>query len=755
MNTKKTILVCALAAAFAGPAAAGDMLAGDAAAAKFPAVLQGMGLRDAKWMQLTNGVEYYYGRFSDLLGTVDGFTGSKNDLHMLRIDYARSPVKMKFVDHTQTSTKRWTTSKTAAQHGALFAVNMTMEDGNDRPQGYAKADGAVIPNGSATTGVKDGFAFNDDKTYRFDKDWTAVDAATGRPKADAWDNVVTHEAYTIHGGVATWGASATYFSKANYTFFGTTADGVLWACAVDGRCADSEGLGYHEVAALQLALGCVEGVCCDGGGSTTMAIRKDLMTVSDVCATQKASPDAPDYYTMNYLSGRTVFGTNIGAGTERAVINQLLFVPDPSWGGPFGLGEAAARPGIDYDGSTVTVALEGAVPDGAAVSAKVTIGGVDYAGTVGGGSAVFEIPAGVVTAGNAYDGVVAVTVDGAVYTKAVRLVQGRLVVDENAGWIRESAASFGTTGAWSGDRVAVEDGAIAVSNATFEAASPSPQNAIVTVASTFDFVDANDDAFDPSALAGVKVVKVDDVRRYAFLTGDGVVTNLDAGATVGSAVAVTVRVDFAENRLSYSVGGEPFGPFPAVAGAARVSGAGYAGATSVASLDGSYRLEEIDANLAKIGDTEYATVADAFAAGGDGVVTLLWDSSWVPTVPGEYVVATNGHAIVVGGDLVCEMTDNDDGTVTITLTDALNRVRAFSISVGAAKVRVGVAGVKKDCWYALEKTTDLAVDFAVDESTWTKGSLLLDGDSVLEIALGENEPHAFYRVVESDKDPNP
>ena len=313
----KTILRSIALLCLAAHASAGELLTGEAAAAKFPAELREMGLHTAKWMQLTNGVEYYYGRFTNLLGTVDGFTASKNDLHLLRIDYANAPVRMKFVDHTQESTKRRTTSWTAAQHNALFAINMTMEyrEGtlgyfSPKPQGYAKADGAVIPNGAEATGTKAGFAFNDDKTYKFDKDWPAVDPETGKTKADAWDNVVTHEAYTIHD----------YFSRANYTFFGTTADGVLWAGAVDGRREGvSDGLAYHEVAALQRALGCVGGVCCDGGGSTTMAIRKDLMTASDVCDTQKASSSASDYYTMNYLDD----------GSERAVINQLLFVPAP------------------------------------------------------------------------------------------------------------------------------------------------------------------------------------------------------------------------------------------------------------------------------------------------------------------------------------------------------------------------------------------------------------------------------------------
>ena len=62
-----------------------------------------------------------------------------NDLHLLRIDYANAPVRMKFADHTQEPTKRRTTSWTAARHEALFAINMTMEDVPGGPQGYGRA----------------------------------------------------------------------------------------------------------------------------------------------------------------------------------------------------------------------------------------------------------------------------------------------------------------------------------------------------------------------------------------------------------------------------------------------------------------------------------------------------------------------------------------------------------------------------------------------------------------------------------------
>ena len=78
---------------------------------------------------------------------------------------------------------------------------------------------------------------------------------------------------------------------------------------------------------------------------------------------------------------------------------------------------------------------------------------------------------------------------------------------------------------------------------------------------------------------------------------------------------------------------------------------------------------------------------------------------------------------------------------------------AASVTIVGDTVRVGVAEIDANCWYALEKTTDLTKDFVVDASTWTKGSDLLAGTSELSIKLGGAEPQAFYRVVVSGTAP--
>ena len=183
--------------------------------------------------------------------------------------------------------------------------------------------------------------------------------------------------------------------------------------------------------------------------------------------------------------GKDLMGGDFANPPSMGCYEFVTTPPPPS----IALGEPAARPGTDYNGSAVTVAFTGEIPAGAVASAALTIGGVGYAGTIdaANGTLSFAVPAGVVTAGNAYEGTVSLTVDGVAYTKGVTLAQGTIKVDVNAAWIHETASAFGETGAWSGDKAVVADGAIAVSNATFTAATTAPRASVVTISSTFRF----------------------------------------------------------------------------------------------------------------------------------------------------------------------------------------------------------------------------------------------------------------------------
>ena len=423
---------------------------------------------------------------------------------------------------------------------------------------------------------------------------------------------------------------------------------------------------------------------------------------------------------------------------------------------PIVLGEASARPLTDYNGSAVEVAFTGSIPDGAVASAKVTIGGVNYVGTVdaANGVATFSIPSGVVTAGNVYAGTITLTVDGVDYTKSVDLVQGTIKVDENAAWVHETASSLGSTGVWSGDKAAVENGKISVSNATFVATTAAPRSAVVTVSSTFEFGSPSETAFETTSRAGVMVVSVGGVNRYAVQTANGAVTNLSVVANTASPVSVVVTLDDGAHTVSYSVGGVALGTYAMAEKSTGISTVRYIGATDVTSLDGAYSFEGLDSNLAKAGGAEYATVADALAA-GNGQAELLWDASWNPTVVGDYTITTNGHSLVVGGSLAYLVTDNGNGTITVSVSggSAAETPAAVAVKFVGSTVKVGVSDVAADHWYALEKTTDLSKPFVIDESTWTKGSALAAGEKELSIARAANEAQAFYRIVVSTTAP--
>lgn len=275
---------------------------------ELPECVRAMGMRTSVTLPLTNGVVYYYGRFDDLYDLT-------NDLHLLRIDYRHSPVRMRFVDSTtqRMSSRRKPTSKIAAEYSALFGINGTFEGGSvfaPTPQGFTRYRGTNIPCG---TGEFGGIAISaGGGTFSFAPKWNGANSAD-------WSDVITSEAYGLHNGRLAWGPQlANVFGRANYTFAGTTPAGVIWIGVVDGRRPGiSEGLNYYYVCRLLQDLGCSEGMCFDGGGSSTLVIRRNLLPAEPVAGTQRTSKFSADYCTMNALAD----------GHERAVINQLLFVP--------------------------------------------------------------------------------------------------------------------------------------------------------------------------------------------------------------------------------------------------------------------------------------------------------------------------------------------------------------------------------------------------------------------------------------------
>ena len=77
------------------------------------------------------------------------------------------------------------------------------------------------------------------------------------------------------------------------TLAGVTADGKLKLVAVDGRAPGySAGLSFEEGAAVMRALGARDAVNLDGGGSTTMTVRGNVVTRASDAAGERPIADA-------------------------------------------------------------------------------------------------------------------------------------------------------------------------------------------------------------------------------------------------------------------------------------------------------------------------------------------------------------------------------------------------------------------------------------------------------------------------------
>ena len=277
-------------------------LTGPDAIAKFPARLQNSEIAhlvDASWCQLMPGVEYFYGKFDLLYNT------TSNDVSFFKIDYKNAPLRMKFVDNRRNGGSNKQTSYVANKYNALFGINCTF------PAWYAKMEGTVVNNGNKEGGL----ALNDDKTFEFFKsNWW-----TDHPNAEGYTDAFSTEAMGLYHGSQS--LSGTTWGPAPYTFMGATQDGgTLYVCVVDGRTTRSQGLGYGTTHSFLVELGCYDGMCIDGGGSTTMVCHRRLMPAGmNELQHESDNKDAKaNYYTMNHTTDNP----------ERAVCNQLLFVED-------------------------------------------------------------------------------------------------------------------------------------------------------------------------------------------------------------------------------------------------------------------------------------------------------------------------------------------------------------------------------------------------------------------------------------------
>ena len=268
--------------------------------------------------------------------------------------------------------------------------------------------------------------------------------------------------------------------------------------------------------------------------------------------------------------------------------------------------------------------------------------------------------------------------------------------------------------------------------------------AIVTLKARLELgAGAEEGTFDAADQVGVMAVTTQDGTAYLFKTAEGVVTNVSASAEPGAETEVEILADYARRTVRYVIGGETNGPFALPAGAQRANAVNLGGSGNLKYLNGDYEIMGLNTNLAASGGAEYATVAEAVAAGGP--VTLLWDASWVPTEGGDYSFVSNGHELKVGGDLAFEVKDNGDGTVTVTVPGMIEEPKPATIALKDGKVVIGVANPDPKSSYVLARAARLGDEFVPDESTLKTGAELLSGAS-LEALVTPGVTSEFFKI---------
>lgn len=169
-----------------------------------------------------------------------------------------------------------TTSNAANRLGAIFAVN---GDHAERSEGCAIArDGVVIIDKAC-----DSMGIYNANTGVF-----SIPEATGMigtqlstlvANKKVTDTFCFVKPYLINGKVVNNFGN----SRAQRTFIGTNSNpGDIWIVVSDGRMNDgkSSGLTYHECAEFLKTKGCINGIPLDGGGSSTMVFKGQVLNAA-------------------------------------------------------------------------------------------------------------------------------------------------------------------------------------------------------------------------------------------------------------------------------------------------------------------------------------------------------------------------------------------------------------------------------------------------------------------------------------------
>lgn len=180
-------------------------------------------------------------------------------------------------------------------YNVVGAMNTALAYDSNAPYGYMVYNGVVLGSPEVHKGAK---------TYlAIDKEGNCELRSMSTPLTGNEETAISANFdWLVKDGKLTSTSVERTSSDASRSMIGIKADGTLVFCQVDGRNAPfSTGLSNYEMGEMMLALGCVNAVNCDGGGSSTFVSKRE----GEEANTMRSIPSD---------------------GSERATINSVILV---------------------------------------------------------------------------------------------------------------------------------------------------------------------------------------------------------------------------------------------------------------------------------------------------------------------------------------------------------------------------------------------------------------------------------------------
>ena len=262
-------------------------------------------------------------------------------------------------------------------YNVVGAMNTALAYDSDAPYGYMVMNGVVLGTPEVHKGAQTYLAIDAEGNCELRSMSTPLDGSEVTA-------ISANFGWLVKDGELVTKAVERTSSDASRSMIGIKADGTLVFCQVDGRNAPfSTGLSNYEMGEMMLALGCVNAVNCDGGGSSTFVSKREGETSN----TMRSVPSD---------------------GSERATINSVILVSKAKPTGEFDHSVLSSQYNYYAPGTTATINAQGV--DAAGSPAELPAEGITWAlsdssfGSVAGGVFTSNGKKGDVTVKMLYNG---------------------------------------------------------------------------------------------------------------------------------------------------------------------------------------------------------------------------------------------------------------------------------------------------------------------------------------------------------------